>query len=106
MTEERRAKIEAGIAIALNYLREEFPTCNINLVEPEDGTDIDLRTRSFWIDLHGPQRLLFTIQVLADQPPEMVLRYLRKCNLAEYIKNVGRVPVIITTEGPHEMDKR
>ena len=101
-------QVEAELAIVAQYLREEFPDCDIDIIDPDgpDGTpDLNPRSlsRSFWIDFQGPQRLLFTIELierLSNKKSILGLNILRQMALADYVKNSARVPIKVTLQGP------
>jgi hypothetical protein len=105
MSEVLQSKqVEEGLAVALRYLQEELG-CSIDS-EPYDAEDIKWTTRSLSIDLHGPQRIAFTTEVpeaLARQQFPRASQALREFRVAEFIQNSGRVPVIVTLNGPQEM---
>jgi hypothetical protein len=104
---EPHTPLELGMAFARMYLEQEFGYSAVELIEPADSEDRHWRTRSFWINFQGPQRISFTTQVLQDpQHPEAVLRCLRGWELADYIRKAGRVPVLMTTEGSRTMDEQ
>ena len=105
----RSKQVEDGLAVALSYLKEEFPDCNISIIDPEgpDGVpDRDTRngiSRSFWIDFQGPQRIFFTIEVLealATPHNPLDLNTMRQWGVADFINNAGRVPIRVTIHGP------
>jgi len=101
-------QVEAGLAIAIQYLREEFPGCDIEIIDsdgPEGVPDRDLRnrlSRSFWIDFQGTRRILFSIELLEALSTEgraIGLNMLRQLAVAEFIKNSACVPVSVTLQG-------
>jgi hypothetical protein len=101
---ESRTPLELGIACARMYLEQAFGYDKVELIEPPDGEDRNWTTRSFWINIQGPQRIYFTTQVLEDErDPRRVLQNLQGWELADYIRQVGRVPVIMTTDGPKKI---
>jgi hypothetical protein len=101
-------QVEAGLAIVAQYLKEEFPDCDIELIDPDgpDGTPdrnpLSL-SRSFWVDFQGPQRLLFAIElieIISNKESTLGLNILRQMAIAGYVKNSARVPIKVTLRGP------
>ena len=101
---ESRTPLELGIAFARMYLEQEFGYGSVELIEPPDSEDRNWTTRSFWINVQGSRRIYFTTQVLEDaRDPRRVLQNLKGWELADYIRTAGRVPVIMTTDGPKKI---
>lgn len=99
--------LELGIAFARMYLEQEFGYGAVEFIEPPDAEDRNRRTRSFWIDAQGPQRIYFTMQVLEERrDPKKVLQTLTGWELVDYIRKAGRVPVMMTTDGPQTIEER
>ena len=109
----RSKPIEDGLEGARQYLKEEFPDCDIFVIDPDspDGTlDRDPRyglSRSVWIDFQGrgPQRIFFTkevLEALADRHNALELNSLRQWSVADFIRNAGRVPIRVTMHGPEQ----
>jgi hypothetical protein len=105
-------QIEAGLAIAQEYLRKEFPAYDINIIDPDgpDGVpDRDLRigpSRSFWLNFQGPQRIFFTIEILEALSKHNIasgLKMLTQLAIADFINNSACVPIKVTTDGPERL---
>lgn len=93
-----RKRTANGVIAVRAYLQEMFPNEIIELIEPPDGEDRNWTTRSFWLYFDGPQRLYFTLQFL-EQDPVVISRSLHLWDLGQYIKSVGRVPIIVSIDG-------
>lgn len=107
MMEASGTPLELGIAFARMYLEQEFGYDAVEFLEPPDAEDRNRGTRSFWIDTQGPQRIYFATKVLEDKrDPRRVLQTLTGWELADYIRAAGRVPVMMTTEGPQRVEER
>jgi hypothetical protein len=101
-----RTPLELGIAFARLYLEQEFGYGNVECIDRPDEEDTQRDTRSFWIDNQGRQRIYFSTEVLEDKrDPRRVLQNLNGSELADYIRQVGCVPVMMTTEGPQTIDE-
>ena len=100
MMAEIRTPLELGIAFAQLYLEQEFGYRNVELMNKPDAEDKQRKTCSFWIEHEGRQRLYFATQVLEDKrDPRKFLENLKGPELADYIRNAGGAPVMMTTEG-------
>jgi hypothetical protein len=97
-------QVEAGLAIALRYLQAEFPACRITVVDLDSPYGVPDRAelaRSVWMDFQGPQRVFFTMQVLeALAHLHNPLDLLRQWGVADFIRQVGCVPIRVATHGP------
>ncbi len=101
-------QVKAGLAIVEQYLKEEFPNCGIEIIDPDGPDGIPDRkpvslSRSFWINFQGPQRIFFSIELIeriANKKGILGLKHLRQMAIADYIKNSDRVPIKVTLRGP------
>ena len=97
---ETRTPLELGIAFARLYLEQEFGYGNVEFMYKPDAEDKQRGTCSFWIENEGRQRIYFATKVLEDKrDPKRVLQNLNGSELADYIRNAGGAPVMMTTEG-------
>jgi hypothetical protein len=102
-----RTPLELGIAFARLYLEQAFGYGNVEFIDRPDAEDTQRGTRSFWIENQGRQRIYFATGVLEDKrDPRRVLQTLTGWELADFIRKAGRVPVIMTTEGPRMIEER
>jgi hypothetical protein len=100
MMVETRTPLEVGIAVARMYWEQEFGYGNVEFMYKPDAEDKHRRTCSFWIQNEGRQRIYFATKVLEDKrDPRRVLQNLNGSELADYIRNAGGAPVMMTTEG-------
>lgn len=101
-----RTALELGIAFARLYLEQAFGYGNVECIDRPDKEDKQRGTRSFWIDNQGRQRIYFSTGVLEDKrDPRRVLQTLTGWELADFIRQVGCMPVVMTTEGPRTIDE-
>ena len=97
---ESRTSLELGIAMARMYLEQEFGYGNVEFLGNPDADDTQRGTCSFWIENEGRQRIYFATKVLEEKrDPKRVLQNLQGSELADYIRNTGGSPVLMTTEG-------
>ena len=102
-----RTPLELGIAFARLYLEQAFGYGNVECIDRPDAEDTQRGTRSFWIENQGRQRIYFSTGVLEERrDPRRVLQTLTGWELADYIRKAGRVPVIMTTEGPRTLEEQ
>jgi len=100
MMVETRTPLELGIAVARMYLEQEFGHGNVEFMYKPDAEDKRRGTCSFWIENEGQQRIYFATKVLEEKrAPRRVLQNLNGSELANYIRNAGGAPVMMTTEG-------
>ncbi len=103
---ETRTPLELGIAVARMYLEQEFGYGNVEFMDKPDAVDQRRGTCSFWIENQGRQRIYFVTKVLEDKrDPRRVLQNLNGSELADYIRNAGGAPVMMTTEGLQTIGK-
>jgi hypothetical protein len=106
MMVETRTPLEVGIAVARMYLEQEFGYGNVEFMYKPDEEDKRRGTCSFWIENEGRQRIYFATKVLEEKrDPRRVLQNLTGSELANYIRNVGGAPVMMTTEGLQTIGK-
>ena len=95
MTEEQ---IVSHITVVQNYLKEKLANCDIKFIDPTDNEDAQGPTRSFFVFCANQKRVSFTREFLANHP-EVILTFLQKWNLANYIMNSDQTKVCIDTQG-------